>query len=108
MSEKNPLATDDYSGFKDFNKIVHEPIRLGILTLLFTIKQADFSFLKKELNISDGNIFTHLRKLEETKYISVIKKFVNRKPKTIYEITEKGKKAFKAHIKKLEDIFSKI
>ncbi len=107
MREEN-RDTDFYSSIKDFNKIVHEPIRLGILTILFTLKNVDYSSFKKELKIQDGNLSTHLRKLEEENYIQVKKEFVKRRPRTIYKITEKGKEGFKNHIKKLEDLLSKI
>lgn len=94
--------------FKDFNKIIHEPARLGIMTFLYTIKSAEFTYLKKQLNLSDGNLSSHLRTLEKVGYIKVTKTFVNRKPRSTYEITEKGILAFKEHIKRLENIITSI
>jgi DNA-binding HxlR family transcriptional regulator len=92
----------------DLDKIIHEPVRLGIMTILYSIKSVSFSYLKKELKISDGNLFTHLKTLEKSQYISVKKAFINRKPQTTYEITDKGSKAYIEHVKNLEKIISKI
>jgi DNA-binding MarR family transcriptional regulator len=107
----NPLQKEnrEYSSiFRDLDKVIHEPARLGILTILYTIKKANFTYLKQKLDLSDGNISTHLRTLENSGYIKFTKSFVNRMPRTTYMITEKGITAFKEHIKKLEQIISSI
>ncbi|MFX1399100.1 MAG: winged helix-turn-helix domain-containing protein [Promethearchaeota archaeon] len=87
---------------------MHEPVRLGIMTILVSLNKASFSYLKKELNLNDGNLFSHLKTLENSNYISVKKAFVDRKPRTTYKITEKGKKALLEHVKTLERIISKL
>ena len=70
-----------------------------------TVRQStDFNRLKELLQVTDGNLASHLRTLEKKEYIKVNKKFVGRKPHTNYDITQKGKKAFEAHINALEEI----
>lgn len=64
----------------------------------------DFSSLKEYLNVTDGNLATHLKALEREKYIGVEKSFINRKPNTKYFMTKEGKKAFNDHLKVLEKI----
>ena len=70
-----------------------------------TVRQStDFNSLKELLQVTDGNLASHLRALEKKQYIVVNKKFVGRKPHTNYDATEKGKKAFEEHINALEEI----
>ena len=89
---------------KDLDKIIHERNRLKIVSALAAQFEIDFVSLKKLLDLSDGNLNAHLRVLEENKYISVTKKFVSRKPKTLYRLTPKGKSEFKRYINELEEI----
>jgi DNA-binding HxlR family transcriptional regulator len=65
-------------------------------------EEADFNTLKELLNLSDGNLASHIKALEELKYINVNKQFIGRKPNTTYSATKDGKKAFNAHLKSLE------
>lgn len=91
----------------DLNKIddlIHAKARLGIMSLIMTYGKCDFTFLKKKLSLSDGNLGTHIRKLEEAEYIRVEKTFANRKPKTVCYPTEKGEKAYQRYICALEDM----
>lgn len=75
---------------KKINSVIHQPVRLQIMTFLHMAKKANFSELKRELNITDGNLGSHLGKLEEHKFIKSKKKFVMKKPSTVVSITEKG------------------
>jgi DNA-binding MarR family transcriptional regulator len=72
------------------NQVIHQPIRLQIMTFLHLAKNAKFSQLKKELGITDGNLGAHLAKLEEKKYIKIKKKIILNKPSSTISITEKG------------------
>ena len=91
------------SKFADLDSIIHSQVRLAIIILLLQSKTADFTYLKKEIGVSDGNLSTHLRKLEETKYIKVQKRFENRKPKTTISLTDKGRDALNEYTKNLEE-----
>lgn len=84
--------------------VIHAKARLGIMSLLMSYENCDFSFLKKKLGLSDGNLGSHLKKLEEAAYIEMEKKFVNQKPKTICQTTEKGKRAYKEYLSALENL----
>lgn len=77
---------------------------MSVLTLE---DSTDFNSLKEVLQVTDGNLSTHLRTLEKHKYIEVQKRFVARKPQSKYSATEKGRKAFKDHLDALEKIIQK-
>lgn len=77
-------------------------IRLGIMSALVVQDQLDFSALKQLLEVTDGNLASHLKKLEAEAFIEVKKSFIGRKPNTRYQPTAKGRKAFESHLKALE------
>lgn len=89
------------------NKSFESRIRLGIMSVLSVNEKIDFSSLKELLGTSDGNLSSHLTALEKEGFIRVTKKFVARKPKSNYSVTEKGKKAFHDHLNLLEKIIRK-
>jgi DNA-binding MarR family transcriptional regulator len=78
------------------------------MTILAINDESDFTSLKKQLEVSDGNLGAHMNVLENAGYIKVEKSFVNRRPKTTYKITEPGRKAFGEHLKQLEAIIKKV
>ena len=93
--------------YRQLNDIIHSRIRLAIMSILVAVKEAEFTFLKKQVNTTDGNISVHLKKLEEAGYISVDKNFINRKPVSTYSLTELGIKAFEAYVAQLEKLIKK-
>lgn len=90
------------SGLNDINKAFESKIRLGIMSVLMVNESADFTTLKSLLNLTDGNLASHTRNLEDLGYIRCEKKFIGRKPCTSFIITEAGRDAFTAHIAALE------
>lgn len=94
--------------FQNINDIFGPKSRLGIMTILAINEEADFSTLKKQLDMSDGNLGAHMNVLEKSGYVEVIKAFVDRRPKTTYKLTEHGRKAFSEHLKQLEAIIKKV
>ena len=86
----------------DFNKAFESKVRLGIMSVLMVNESADFNTLKELLNLSDGNLASHIKSLEELKYIIVHKQFIGKKPNTTYSASKEGIKAFHAHLKSLE------
>ncbi len=88
----------------DLNKAFESRIRLGIMSVLAANGQSDFNALKELLQVTDGNLASHLRALEKENYIEVQKSFIGKKPNTQYQITESGRKAFSDHLKALEKI----
>lgn len=86
------------------DQVIHAPTRLAVLSLLVTVENANFKFLKESTGATDGNLSTHLSKLEASGYISIEKKFVDKKPQTICAITEQGREAFLNYLDQLEQI----
>lgn len=85
-----------------FNKAFESKARLGIMSVLVVNEFLSFNTLKDLLQLTDGNLATHLRALEEQQYIVVQKQFIGRKPSTTYTATDAGKQAFTEHLNALE------
>ncbi len=79
-------------------------IRLGIMSILMVNDRVDFNSLKEILEVTDGNLASHLKALEKESFIEVRKQFIGRKPNTSYAVTEEGRKAFNDHLNALEQI----
>jgi DNA-binding MarR family transcriptional regulator len=91
----------------ELNDIIHQPVRLRIMATLVTLEQndeVDFIYLRDLLDVTDGNLGAHLRKLEEAGYITINKTFVERKPRTYVSATAEGRKVFQEHVAALESI----
>ena len=82
-------------------------IRLGIMSVLVVNEWVEFKQLKELLDLTDGNLASHIKALEKEQYIDVQKKFVGRKPQTTYKVTDAGKKAFEAHLNALEALINR-
>ena len=93
---KNPI--------KGLNKIFDSRIRLGIMSALVVNETMDFNSLKNLLEVTDGNLASHMKSLEKEEFVSVTKQFVGRKPNTNYRATATGKKAFDKHLDSLEKL----
>ena len=89
---------------KDLNKIFDSRIRLGIMSALMVNAAVSFNELKELLDITDGNLASHLKALEESRVIKVQKGFIGRKTNTTYSVTKPGEKLFKAHLAALEQM----
>ncbi|GEQ87299.1 transcriptional regulator [Patiriisocius marinistellae] len=92
---------------ENINKVFDHRIRLGIMSILMVNEDADFNRLKELLDVTDGNLASHLKSLEKEKYIHVEKQFIGRKPNTRYSTTPLGKAEFKKHIEALEKLLRK-
>jgi DNA-binding HxlR family transcriptional regulator len=86
------------------NKIFDSRVRLGIMSILMVNEQVDFNTLKDLLDITDGNLASHLSNLEKNEMIEVKKQFIGKKPNTNYCATEKGKQEFKRHLEYLSKL----
>ncbi len=86
----------------NLNKLFDSRVRLGIMSTLMVNEEVNFNELKELLGITDGNLASHLKALEEHHIIKVEKGFIGRKTNTVYAVTKAGEKAFKAHIEALE------
>lgn len=88
----------------DLHKAFESRVRLGIMSALAVNDELNFTSLKEYLDVTDGNLATHLKKLEKEEFIDVEKSFIDRKPNTTYHMTKEGKKAFDEHLNVLEKI----
>ena len=91
----------------EINEIIHQPVRLKVMAALFAMErdaQADFTFLRDHLKLTDGNLGAHLEKLESAGYLSVQKVFIRRRPKTLVRLSRTGRRAFEDYIEALRSI----
>ncbi len=88
--------------FNDLDPILHSQLRLSIVSILMTVEEANFNFIKDSTKAAAGNVSIQISKLQEAGYITVEKSFKNNYPYTILSITEKGKKAFEEYVNNLQ------
>ena len=101
------MENNDYQRrFSAINKAFESKARLGIMSVLMVNESVDFSTLKSLLGLTDGNLASHTRALEELGYIQTEKRFVGRKPNTSFTVTQVGSRAFKEHLHALEEFFN--
>ena len=84
--------------------IIHQPVRTQLFACLCSKESVTFSYLKGLLNLSDGNLTTHMRKIIDAGYVKVKKEFINNRPRTTYALTDEGRKAFDSYLERLKDI----
>jgi DNA-binding MarR family transcriptional regulator len=92
------------SALDNFDKAFENRIRLQIMSVLVANENYDFNSLKELLNVTDGNLASHLKSLEKEEYIIIHKSFLGKKPNTTYEASDNGRKAFKMHLQALENL----
>jgi DNA-binding HxlR family transcriptional regulator len=97
---KNPI--------ENLNKVFDSRIRLGIMSALMVNEEVNFNDLKVLIDVTDGNLASHLKTLEENNFIKVNKGFIGRKTNTTYSATKAGEKAFKLHLDALEKMIRNI
>jgi DNA-binding transcriptional ArsR family regulator len=93
--------------FTPLDPVIHSQVRLAVLSILASAAQADFNFLKSATGATDGNLSTHLAKLEEAGYIRIKKSFQGKKPLTKCLLTERGRAALSRYVEALEDYLPK-
>ena len=92
------------NGLKDLSsidRVIHEPARLMIMTTLYAVKEADFVYLQRESGLTQGNLGSHLSKLEESGYLVIFKSFKGKYPLTLCSLTRSGRQAFEAYMSKM-------
>ncbi|HRZ98655.1 MAG TPA: transcriptional regulator [Paludibacter sp.] len=88
----------------NLNKAFDSRIRLGIMSVLMVNDSVDFNTLKELLELTDGNLASHIKALESLEYIQSSKQFIGRKPNTQYAITDEGRRSFQEHLNALEQL----
>ncbi len=100
MSDKQPIF--------DVDRLLHEPARLMITTILYTAEEADFLFLLRETGLTKGNLSAHLSKLEQAGYVEIEKTYRGKVPQTICKLTKNGTEAFAAYRLQLNKILKEM
>lgn len=88
--------------FKELDPILHSPLRLAVVSLLISVQEAEFTFLKEKTEATAGNLSVQISKLKEAGYIEVTKQFRDNYPQTVCKITPEGVKAFDQYVKNLQ------
>ena len=88
-------------GFPKLDPLLHSELRLAVMSVLISVKQAEFNYLKEKTGATGGNLSVQINKLKQAGYIQVKKEFVKNYPKTTCSLTEKGRDAFKSYIKSM-------
>ena len=93
--------------FKELDPILHSQLRLAVMSLLVSVKEAEFTFLKEKTNATAGNLSVQIQKLKDAGYIDVLKQFKDNYPLTTCKITLKGVDAFELYVKTLKEYINK-
>jgi DNA-binding transcriptional ArsR family regulator len=88
--------------FKELDPVLHSQLRLAIVSLLVSVKEAEFTFLKEKTSATAGNLSVQLQKLKEAGYVEIEKKFKDNYPQTLCKITKEGIKAFDKYVKEIQ------
>ena len=88
--------------FKELDPLLHSQLRLAVMSLLISVKEAEFTFLKEKSNATAGNLSVQINKLKDAGYIDVVKQFKENYPQTICRITQKGIDAFEVYVNALQ------
>jgi DNA-binding transcriptional ArsR family regulator len=99
--------SEDLRRVKELDRLIHEPARLLILTILASVASADFLFLQRETGLTKGNLSAHLSKLEEAGYVKIEKTFKGKLPLTVCKLTATGQKALTQYRKQLQNFMDK-
>ena len=98
---------DDLRNLTELDRLIHEPARLLIVTILSTVESADFLFLQRETDLTKGNLSAHLSKLENAGYVYIKKTFKGKLPLTVCKLTEAGRKAFDDYRQQMQNFIEK-
>jgi len=98
----------DLNDISSLDRVIHEPARLALMSILYAANQADFLYLLRESGLTKGNLSAHLGKLEAVGYIEIEKGYVGKLPHTLCRMTEAGRRAFENYRKQLGDFLEKL
>ena len=101
------MSGKDLRSLTDVDRVIHEPARLLIVTLLSAVKEADFLYLQRESGLTKGNLSSHLAKLEHAKYIEIQKTYRGKIPLTLVSLTPQGKSVYTGYKKKMKQLLVK-
>jgi DNA-binding MarR family transcriptional regulator len=88
---------DGFRAMAEVNRLIHEPARMIIMTILYTVESADFVYLLRETGLTKGNLGSHLARLEEAGYVQIEKTYRGKVPQTVCRLTDQGRAAFREY-----------
>lgn len=100
--------SEELRKFTEVDRLIHEPARLLIVNILYSVEKVDFIYLLRETGLTKGNLSAHLAKLESGGYVQIEKTFRGKIPQTLIQLTPEGRAAFAAYRKQLADVVSKL
>jgi len=107
MTEKEHPINESWAELTSVDKLIHEPARLAVISILDAVESADFLYLQRATGLTKGNLSVHLQKLEEAGLIEIQKTFQGKYPRTLCKLTLKGKENFKAYKEQIRGVFGK-
>jgi len=108
VSSSKNADSEDHQPIAEIDRLIHEPARLRIMAYLYVVESADFLFLMRQTGLTHGNLSSHMSKLEAAGYIEVVKEFVDRKPHTMLQLTDKGRTAFQKYRQSMMQVFDDL
>jgi len=108
VSSSKNADSEDHQPIAEIDRLIHEPARLMIMAYLYVVESADFLFLMRQTGLTHGNLSSHMSKLEAAGYIEVVKEFVDRKPHTMLQLTDKGRVAFQKYRQSMMQVFDDL
>jgi len=99
-------ASNDFSIIAGVNRLIHEPARMAVISLLSVVEESDFTFLMNSTGLTQGNLSSHLAKLEEAGYVEIKKTFKGKRPHTVARLTDSGQKELNQYIKTIKEFLS--
>lgn len=101
-------APTDLSALNEIDRLIHEPARLMLMSVLYVVESADFTFLMNQTGMTWGNLSAHMSKLEEAGYLQVEKTFKGRRPYTILRLTPEGREALRGYRRKMRQVLDEL
>jgi DNA-binding MarR family transcriptional regulator len=95
----------DITSLAEIDRLVHEPARLAVMSLLYVVESVDFTFLMNQTGLTWGNLSAHISKLEDAGYLEVEKTFKGKRPNTTLKLTPQGRQAFRDYAKRMKQVF---
>jgi len=104
----NKNESGKFQPLENVDRAIHEPARLMLMAYLYVVEYVDFVFLMNQTGLTRGNLSSHMSKLEAAGYVSIEKKFVGKIPRTIYKLTDKGRKALRNYKKSMKQVIADL
>ncbi|MCP4537525.1 MAG: transcriptional regulator [Chloroflexi bacterium] len=104
----NELTPEDLSAITEIDRLVHQPARLSILTILYVVENASFIYVMRQTGLTRGNLSSHLSKLESAGYVEIRKEFVDKIPRTLLSLTSQGREAFQSYRQRMRQVLERL